>query len=115
MVALAEAVGGSETAFAALMNQEAQRLGMRNTHFMNATGLPDPQQVRAHAAVFGLGHGLAISHMTKADKGRRSYGLFFRDDRDFEIAEVETLLRIIQKLHDQGLKIEAQDHPADYV
>jgi len=44
-VALAEAVGGSESAFAALMNQEAQRLGMRNTHFMNATGLPDPQHV----------------------------------------------------------------------
>lgn len=44
-VALAEAVGGSESAFAALMNQEAQRLGMRNTHFMNSTGLPDPQHV----------------------------------------------------------------------
>jgi len=44
-VALAEAVGGSESAFAALMNQEAQRLGLRNTHFMNATGLPDPQHV----------------------------------------------------------------------
>lgn len=44
-VALAEAVGGSEAAFAALMNQEAQRLGMRNSHFMNATGLPDPQHI----------------------------------------------------------------------
>ncbi len=44
-VALAEAVGGSETAFAALMNQEAERLGMKSTHFMNATGLPDPQHM----------------------------------------------------------------------
>ncbi len=44
-VALAEAVAGSEGAFAALMNQEAARLGMKNTHFMNATGLPDPQHV----------------------------------------------------------------------
>jgi len=44
-VALAETVGGSETAFAALMNQEAERLGMKNTHFMNATGLPDPQHI----------------------------------------------------------------------
>lgn len=42
-VALAEAVAGSETAFAALMNQEAQRLGMTATHFVNATGLPDPE------------------------------------------------------------------------
>lgn len=44
-VALAEAVGGSESSFAALMNQEAERLGMRGSHFMNATGLPDPQHV----------------------------------------------------------------------
>jgi D-alanyl-D-alanine carboxypeptidase (penicillin-binding protein 5/6) len=44
-VALAEAVAGSETAFAALMNQEAERLGLKNTHFMNATGLPDPQHM----------------------------------------------------------------------
>src|SRR3989338_8316229 len=62
-------------------------------------GLPDPQQVRAHAAVFGLGHGLAISHMTKADKGRRSYGLFFRDDRDFESVEVWVLQGMLEKLH----------------
>ncbi|MCD0504130.1 D-alanyl-D-alanine carboxypeptidase family protein, partial [Bordetella petrii] len=44
-VALAEAVGGSESAFAALMNQEAERLGLAKTHFMNSTGLPDPQHV----------------------------------------------------------------------
>ncbi|MGE5491772.1 MAG: D-alanyl-D-alanine carboxypeptidase family protein [Actinomycetota bacterium] len=42
-IALAEAVAGSEENFAQMMNKEAQRLGMKNTHFMNATGLPDPQ------------------------------------------------------------------------
>jgi D-alanyl-D-alanine carboxypeptidase (penicillin-binding protein 5/6) len=42
-VALAEAVAGSEDAFAQMMNREAQRLGMVNTHFANATGLPAPQ------------------------------------------------------------------------
>lgn len=41
-VALAEGVAGSEAAFAERMNQEAARLGMQNTHFTNATGLPDP-------------------------------------------------------------------------
>jgi D-alanyl-D-alanine carboxypeptidase (penicillin-binding protein 5/6) len=41
-VALAEHVAGSESAFAELMNQEAERLGMRNSHFMNAAGLPHP-------------------------------------------------------------------------
>lgn len=39
-VALAEYVAGSEEAFAELMNQHAERLGLKNTHFMNATGLP---------------------------------------------------------------------------
>ncbi|MBI1175004.1 MAG: D-alanyl-D-alanine carboxypeptidase [Sideroxydans sp.] len=36
-------VSGSEAAFADQMNQEAQRLGMHDTHFVNPTGLPDPQ------------------------------------------------------------------------
>ncbi|NVK42710.1 MAG: D-alanyl-D-alanine carboxypeptidase [Oceanospirillaceae bacterium] len=39
-VAVAEHIGGSESAFADLMNQHAARLGMNNTHFANATGLP---------------------------------------------------------------------------
>lgn len=40
-VALAETVGGDEAGFAQLMNREAQRLGLKGTHFVNATGLPD--------------------------------------------------------------------------
>ena len=42
-IALAEAIAGSEDLFAQLMNKKAQQLGMKNTHFMNATGLPDAQ------------------------------------------------------------------------
>jgi D-alanyl-D-alanine carboxypeptidase (penicillin-binding protein 5/6) len=42
-IALAEALAGSEDAFAEMMNREAQRLGLKNTHFVNATGLPHPQ------------------------------------------------------------------------
>jgi D-alanyl-D-alanine carboxypeptidase (penicillin-binding protein 5/6) len=41
-VALAEYVAGTEPAFVALMNQYAKRIGMSNTHFANATGIPDP-------------------------------------------------------------------------
>lgn len=39
-VALAEFVAGDESAFADLMNQYARQLGMTNTHFVNASGLP---------------------------------------------------------------------------
>jgi len=42
-IALAEGVAGTEAQFADMMNKEAQRLGMKNTHYMNATGLPDAQ------------------------------------------------------------------------
>jgi len=41
-ITLAEGIAVSEEAFADLMNKEAARLGMKETHFMNATGLPDP-------------------------------------------------------------------------
>lgn len=41
-VALAEFVAGSERAFVDIMNQQAQLLGMKDTHFENATGLPSP-------------------------------------------------------------------------
>jgi D-alanyl-D-alanine carboxypeptidase (penicillin-binding protein 5/6) len=42
-IALAEAIAGSEEAFAERMNREAQHLGMSGTHYVNSTGLPDPQ------------------------------------------------------------------------
>lgn len=42
-VALAEAIAGSEENFTQMMNREAQRLGLKDTHFSNASGLPDPQ------------------------------------------------------------------------
>ena len=42
-VAVAEHVAGSEAAFAEMMNQQAQLLGMENSHFVNATGMPHPE------------------------------------------------------------------------
>ena len=42
-IALAEAVAGSEEVFVQMMNREAERLGMKDTRYMNASGLPDPQ------------------------------------------------------------------------
>jgi D-alanyl-D-alanine carboxypeptidase (penicillin-binding protein 5/6) len=41
-VAMAEYVAGSQESFVNLMNQEAARLGMTNTHFVDVDGLPDP-------------------------------------------------------------------------
>ncbi|HEY0975751.1 MAG TPA: D-alanyl-D-alanine carboxypeptidase family protein [Solimonas sp.] len=41
-IAIAEHIAGDEAVFAQLMNKHAQRLGMKNTSYSNATGLPDP-------------------------------------------------------------------------
>jgi D-alanyl-D-alanine carboxypeptidase (penicillin-binding protein 5/6) len=41
-VALAEHVAGSEQTFATMMNEQAARLGMTNSHFENSMGLPTP-------------------------------------------------------------------------
>jgi D-alanyl-D-alanine carboxypeptidase (penicillin-binding protein 5/6) len=41
-VALAEAISGTEAAFATLMNQRAEAMGLTNSHFVNATGWPAP-------------------------------------------------------------------------
>ncbi|WP_337244366.1 D-alanyl-D-alanine carboxypeptidase family protein [Luteimonas sp. gir] len=52
-IALAEHVAGSEEAFAQLMNAYAERIGMKNTHFTNATGLSGPEH-------YSTAHDLAI-------------------------------------------------------
>ena len=44
-VALAEHLAGTEAVFASMMNQAAVELGMRNTRFQNATGLPHPEHI----------------------------------------------------------------------
>ena len=41
-VALAEDLGGTDTAFAQMMNEYARRLGMKSSHFVNSDGLPNP-------------------------------------------------------------------------
>jgi len=53
-IALAEAVAGSEEVFVARMNQEAARLGLKDTKFMNASGLPDPQHLTTARDLYQL-------------------------------------------------------------
>jgi len=44
-VAIAEAVGGTESHFAEMMTRKARELGMTNTGYVNASGLPDDRQI----------------------------------------------------------------------
>lgn len=43
MVVMAEKIGGTHEGFVKKMNEKAKELGCKNTHFMNATGLHDPE------------------------------------------------------------------------
>lgn len=43
--AVAENIGGDEHSFAQMMTRKAHALGMRHTHYENASGLPDPNQI----------------------------------------------------------------------
>jgi D-alanyl-D-alanine carboxypeptidase len=58
---LAEGLGGgSEPAFAVLMTQKARQLGMTQTHYANASGLPDPEQLTTARDIARLA--LALYH-----------------------------------------------------
>jgi D-alanyl-D-alanine carboxypeptidase (penicillin-binding protein 5/6) len=61
-IALAEAIAGSEESFAQLMNKEAKRLGLTNTNFRNATGLPDPNHYTTAADLAKLAAALIVDH-----------------------------------------------------
>ena len=57
-IAMAEYLAGGEETFAALMNQYAQRLGMTNSHFTNATGWPDENHYTTAYDIALLSHAL---------------------------------------------------------
>ena len=43
-IALAEGIGGTEQTFSRIANQLAKQIGLSSSHFVNSTGLPDPDQ-----------------------------------------------------------------------
>jgi D-alanyl-D-alanine carboxypeptidase len=57
---LAETLGGTEANFALMMTQKAQELGMTHTHYANASGLPDPEQLTTARDIARLA--LALYH-----------------------------------------------------
>ena len=63
-VAVAEHIAGSEDAFADLMNQHAQRLGMTDSHFVNATGLPGKDHYMTAADLAILARSIIVDHPT---------------------------------------------------
>lgn len=90
-VVVAEALGGSETAFAKRMTQEARALGMDRTTYRNASGLPHREQVTTARDLAILGQALV-----------RDFPEFYHyfDDESFRWAgrNFETHNRLIKKM-----------------
>ncbi len=55
-IVLAEGIAGDEESFAIKMNLEAQKLGMSNSHFTNASGWPDPEHYSTARDLATLAH-----------------------------------------------------------
>mgnify|MGYP002397312936 CR=1 FL=1 len=68
-VAVAEYLAGSEAAFADMMNQHAVQLGMQNSHFMNATGLPAEEH-------YASAHDLALLARSIIQDYPEHYGIY---------------------------------------
>ncbi len=79
-VALAEHIAGSEGAFADMMNQQAQVLGMSNTHFQNATGLPTEDH-------YTTAWDLALLTRSLIRDFPEHYGMY--SERSFSYGEIE--------------------------
>ncbi|OLU19500.1 serine-type D-Ala-D-Ala carboxypeptidase [Pseudomonas sp. PA1(2017)] len=68
-IAIAEHIAGSEDAFADMMNATAERLGMNNSHFMNATGLPHPDH-------YSSAHDMAILARAIINEDAEHYAIY---------------------------------------
>jgi len=72
-VAIAEKIGGSESRFASMMTLKAQQLGMGNTRYVNANGLPDNRQVSS-------AHDIALLTRALLRDYPQYYGFFSQKD-----------------------------------
>jgi D-alanyl-D-alanine carboxypeptidase (penicillin-binding protein 5/6) len=72
-IAIGEYISGSEEAFADLMNKTAEELGMKNSHFMNATGLPDPEH-------YSSAHDMSILARAIIQEDPEHYAIYAQKD-----------------------------------
>src|SRR5258708_16012139 len=61
-VVIAEALGGPESHFSKMMRAKARQMGMRETNYHNASGLPDPLQISTASDLAILGRHLAYDY-----------------------------------------------------
>ena len=83
-VAIAEAVAGSETDFAEMMNEKARRIGMENTYFATASGLPTGKKDSQYTTARDLARMMVYASRNKVKleaMSKKSEEIFGSDDR----------------------------------
>lgn len=90
-VALAEHIAGSEAAFADRMTRQALALGMRNTRFRNASGLPDAHQVTTATDMAILARAVLRDHP-------QQYRIFSRPSFEFRGQTFHSHNRVTHRL-----------------
>jgi D-alanyl-D-alanine carboxypeptidase len=90
-VAIAEAIGGDEESFAAMMTRKAHALGMARTHFANASGLP-------HDAQMTTAFDLALLGRAVQDHFPRFYGYFATRTFTYRRAEIRNHNHLLERV-----------------
>jgi D-alanyl-D-alanine carboxypeptidase (penicillin-binding protein 5/6) len=92
---LARDVGGSQESFAALMNQKAASLGMRNSNFINPNGLPMPGQYSTARDMAIAARAVYRSPLIRSYTATKSFTFTFNDGHTREIENTNHLLKTV--------------------
>jgi serine-type D-Ala-D-Ala carboxypeptidase (penicillin-binding protein 5/6) len=93
--ALARDVGGSQEGFAALMNQKAAALGMRNSNFINPNGLPMAGQYSTARDMAIAARAAYRSPLIRSFTATKSMTFYFNDGRTRFIENTNKLLKTV--------------------
>src|SRR5690606_29221311 len=92
-VALAEKLAGTEEQFVAMMNERAQQLGLKNTHFMNSNGLPVDNHYSSAYDIAILSKELMKYDLIRSFTGKYQDYLRKDSDKPFWLVNTNKLVR----------------------
>lgn len=103
-VSLAEAVSGSEHYFVSAMNNEVKRLGLENTFFMNATGLPTMGHYSSSYDMAMIARSLLLAYEEEIIPYTSTYESYVREntDKPFWLVNTNKLIKNVEGI--DGLK-----------
>lgn len=104
MVAMAEKVGGTHVGFVSMMNEKAKSLGLSDTHFMNATGLHDPEHYTSAYDMAMIAQALIKEGQDELLEITSTYDAYIRENSDNKFWLVNTNKLLKQYTGVDGLK-----------